>query len=58
MTDKDKQDKALKSEGGRLERKSWRAWARRRIGKPITAEDVLNNALSRQARYDKKPGGL
>ncbi len=58
------EEKALKSEGGRLERKATRAYLQRKIKRGLTIDqmasitEVFNWVLSRQARYDKKPGGL
>jgi len=58
------EEKALKSEGGRLERKSTRAYLRRKLARGVTVDQavVLTAAFdyvkSRQDRYDKKAGGL
>lgn len=58
MTDAEKNEKALKSKGGRLERRSTVAWAKRRFNKTITAQEVVEWVNSRQKRYGDKPGGL
>lgn len=52
-----------RSAGARLERKAMRAYLRRAmqgtsgLGASTLAQ-ALNYVLSRQKRYDKKPGGL
>lgn len=49
------------SAGARLERKAFRAYLRRRMGSTTQAGElaaVLAWVLARQARYDKRGGGL
>lgn len=56
---------AARSEGARWERKAVRAYLRRRLLKDrltqpakSIVEEILKWVLTRQARYDKKKGGL
>lgn len=55
---------AARSEGARVERKAIRAYLRRLLRWTADAsrvraiEDVLKWVLSRQKRYDRRPGGL
>lgn len=46
------------SAGARYERKVFRAHLRRALLRGGTLASALAYVLSRQARYDKKPGGL
>ena len=51
------------SEGARYERAALRSMLRGRLRKAIAADadvyrDVLDWVLKRQARYEKRPGGL
>lgn len=54
----------LKSEGARAERKAMRSYLRRKINKgnldaaAVELEAVLDWVITRQDRYDKRPGGL
>jgi hypothetical protein len=53
----------VKSEGARYERAAFRNYLRRKLKTEYGLEnailrEVLNWVLSRQKRYDRKPGGL
>ena len=57
-------EKAAKSAGARFERKCLRQYLQRRLRRPASVDElaamtaVFDWVKSRQARYEKKPGGL